>query len=242
MEQFRNDLHELLSKSNPGLGKSNQFLEKIISYINILEEENGKYNLTGFKTTEDIYNNLIAETIRPVVGMNVPCGTIMDIGSGNGVPGILLSILFPENRVILVDSNNKKCSFLKIVKEDLLLENVSVIYDRIENVVELYRDKIDMVFSRAFGVYYTIEYGLPVLKVGGCMYIYSKDTDITVQEDIKSHADAVGGMILNEKNYRELGLEYEGLLIKKVNKTDMKYPRKFPLVKKESDRLKGLQK
>lgn len=58
------------------------------------------------------------------------CKKIIDVGSGGGVPGIPLAILFPQKEFILIDSNRKKCSFLRLVKSELLMRNVVIICDK----------------------------------------------------------------------------------------------------------------
>ncbi len=98
--------------------------EQILKYIDFLFEENEKYNLVSRKMLKEEFFGLVEETI--LLSSYLKGKWIVDAGSGNGLLGISLSILFPEKQVYLVESKPKKANFLKIAAFKLGLRNIEV--------------------------------------------------------------------------------------------------------------------
>ena len=214
---------------------------KLAAYANMIHTDNQSYNLTGLKTAEDIASVLVVNSALPVKSLDVPRGTrYADIGTGSGIPGIVIAALFPHMEAVLIDANSKKTEFLKKVCAELGLSNVTVLYGRIE---ELGRDKalrgtFDWSFTRAFGpLYYSIEFALPLLKVGGTLYVYSNLRAERLSGDMKQHVKNLGGILLPAADHSSYGLVEEGILIKKTVQTSGGYPRRFPIVKRESAKV-----
>jgi 16S rRNA (guanine527-N7)-methyltransferase len=214
-------------------------IEKLSVYSEMIYSENKKYNLTGFKSVKDIDENLIVKSIFPVKDLSVPRGTSgVDVGTGSGIPGIVLSVFFQEVNFTLIDANKKKTDFLEMVKSRLKLENVTIFNERIEDVAGSaeYREKYDFCITRAFGpLYYSFEFGLPLLKKEAFLYIYShlKAEELSVQ--LKEHIVNLGGSLKESSEKRAfLGIKDEGLLVVKKESSPEKYPRRFPVVKRES--------
>ena len=136
----------IVSKNN----KINEFnltklqKSKIESYINLLIEWNKKFNLVGKSTLADPINSHVVDSIQISKLIKNKNSKIVDIGTGAGLPGIILSI-YGYNRVSLVDSNLKKINFIKHVSKKLSLNN-HIICSRIENLKNI---KFDYVVSRA---------------------------------------------------------------------------------------------
>ena len=99
-------------------------LEVVGRYIDLLFKENEKYNLVSRKMTEGEFFGLVEESV--LLGSFVKGYKIDDAGSGNGLLGVVLSVLFPEKRVFLVEPKQKKANFLNIVIKELGLRNVEV--------------------------------------------------------------------------------------------------------------------
>ena len=139
-------LFPIVSKNN----KINEFnltklqKSKIESYINLLIEWNKKFNLVGKSTLADPINSHVVDSIQISKLIKNKNSKIVDIGTGAGLPGIILSI-YGYNRVSLVDSNLKKINFIKHVSKKLSLNN-HIICSRIENLKNI---KFDYVVSRA---------------------------------------------------------------------------------------------
>jgi 16S rRNA (guanine527-N7)-methyltransferase len=118
-------LAQLKLKVNPAQ------LENIIKYVNLLLKWNKKYSLSAHTVPEQIIINHILDGLAAIPYFP-QTGVILDVGSGMGVPGVLLAIMLPEAQLIVLDSNNKKCAFLRQVKIELNLTNLQVVAKRIE--------------------------------------------------------------------------------------------------------------
>ena len=224
-----------------GFEISGETASKLAAYANMIHTDNQSYNLTGLKTVEDIAEVLIVNSALPVKRFDVPRGTrYADIGTGSGIPGIIIATLFPHMEAVLIDANSKKTEFLKKVCVQLGLDNVTVLYGRIE---ELGRDKklrgaFDWSFTRAFGpLYYSIEFAMPLLKTGGSLYVYSNLHTERLSADMNQHIKNLGGTLLPAADHSACGLVDEGILIKKTSQTSGGYPRRFPIVKREAAKV-----
>jgi 16S rRNA (guanine(527)-N(7))-methyltransferase RsmG len=91
-------------------------------------------NLSDYEILENIYDSIFgAEFLSKYFFQNMNNKKIVDVGSGGGLPGVPLAILFPELNFLLVDSNRKKCSFLRFVKSELNIENIEILNSNFDN-------------------------------------------------------------------------------------------------------------
>ncbi len=119
--------------------------EKLLdTYIFNLKKYNKQTNLVGSSTLEDPWNRHILDCLQILPKLNNYNCSILDMGTGAGLPGLLLSIMGCQN-VTLVDSNNKKIKFLEKTKEEMNLK-VKIVLDRLENEKN---EKYDIIISRA---------------------------------------------------------------------------------------------
>ena len=118
---------------------------KLLQYANLVMDYNKNVNITGTKTTEDFFNDHIADSL---LALNIfhDCDNIIDIGSGGGLPSIPLAIIYNNKKFTLCESKNKKCEFLRLAKKELELNNIEI---KCINVYEI-KEKYDTVTSRAF--------------------------------------------------------------------------------------------
>lgn len=118
---------------------------KLLQYANLVMDYNKNVNITGAKTTEDFFNDHIADSL---LALNIfhDCDNIIDIGSGGGLPSIPLAIIYNNKKFTLCESKNKKCEFLRLAKKELELNNIEI---KCINVYEI-KEKYDTVTSRAF--------------------------------------------------------------------------------------------
>lgn len=125
---------------------SNQ-CSKLMLYLNLLIKWNAVYNLTSVRNPVDMVKQHLLDSLAAVSSFN-QATNILDVGSGGGLPGIVLAIVYPNTKVALIDTVNKKTAFLKQVKAELDLNNITVYTGRVEhlNVNELF----DVITSRAF--------------------------------------------------------------------------------------------
>ncbi|SFV66445.1 rRNA small subunit 7-methylguanosine (m7G) methyltransferase GidB [hydrothermal vent metagenome] len=117
---------------------------KLENFASLLHEWNQIHNLTGAKTIEAIYINII-DSLYPLNFISMP-KTLLDVGTGAGFPGLVLAIALPEVKVVLAEPLKKRVSFLKYAKIDLALNNVSVEGKRVEKIL---CKPFDMITSRA---------------------------------------------------------------------------------------------
>ena len=104
--------------------------EKLLAYDALLYKWNKTYSLTALRGADKAVSHHLLDSLA--VLPHVPAGTLLDVGSGGGMPGIPLAIVLPELAVTLIDSNSKKTAFLRQAAIELRLSNVNVHCGRVE--------------------------------------------------------------------------------------------------------------
>ncbi len=127
-----------------GISLGNETITKLEHFASLLNEWNQIHNLTGAKTIDAIYTNII-DSLYPLTFIEIP-KTLLDVGTGAGFPGLVLAIGLPETKVVLAEPLKKRVSFLKYAAIDLALSNVSVEGKRVECVEH---EAFDLISSRA---------------------------------------------------------------------------------------------
>ena len=117
---------------------------KLEDFASLLHEWNQIHNLTGAKTIDAIYVNIV-DSLYPLTFIAKPT-TLLDVGTGAGFPGLVLAIALPKTEVVLAEPLKKRVSFLKYAAIDLELSNVKVEAKRVENVEH---EAFDLISSRA---------------------------------------------------------------------------------------------
>lgn len=120
--------------------------DKLIEYVCLLFKWNKAYNLTAIRNIDEMLHRHIVDSLSIV--KLIQGDKFIDVGTGGGLPGIVLSIMFPEKLFVLLDSNGKKTRFLFQVKAELSLANVDIKNLRVEQFSP--NEKFDGVISRAF--------------------------------------------------------------------------------------------
>jgi 16S rRNA (guanine527-N7)-methyltransferase len=125
---------------------SDQMIDQLMTYLNLVEKWNRVYNLTAIRERDEMIKLHFLDSLSILNHVHVK--NILDVGSGAGFPGIVLAITKPELKVTVMDSVNKKTTFMQQVKSELSLTNLEVVHARIEN----YQPTIlfEAVTSRAF--------------------------------------------------------------------------------------------
>lgn len=128
------------------LSLSEHQLEQLVKYVELLDKWNKAYNLTSIRDPQEMLIKHIMDSL--MVGQHIHGDNLIDVGTGPGLPGIPLAIMFPEKQFTLLDSLGKRITFLKQVVFQLKLENVTPVLARVE---EHQPEKAyDGVLSRAF--------------------------------------------------------------------------------------------
>jgi 16S rRNA (guanine527-N7)-methyltransferase len=120
--------------------------ERLMQYVALLEKWNKVYNLTAVREARHMVTHHLLDSLSVVPHLRA--NTILDLGSGAGLPGIPLALALPKSRVTLLDANQKKTVFLRQAKMELALENVEVACVRVEAWQPA--ERFEVVISRAF--------------------------------------------------------------------------------------------
>lgn len=230
-----NNFIEELKKINIEINEKQ--LEQLNRYYELIVEYNKVMNLTGITEKNQVYLKHFYDslTISKIIDLKNE-ESLCDIGTGAGFPGVVIKILFPNLKITLVDSLNKRIEFLKIVINELGLENIEAIHDRVEDFAKTNREKFDVVTSRAVApLNILLEYGIPLIKVNKYFISYKAN----ISREIIESENAL--KILNAKVEKidEFTLPHEESIrtlikIKKQKSTNKKFPRKYSEIKKKA--------
>ncbi len=141
-----NKEHFIVETKKLGINLTEEQLNKLDQFYNLLIEWNEKINLTRITTKEDVYLKHFYDslTIAKVIDLSTK-ETLCDVGTGAGFPGIVLKIVYPNLKITLVDALQKRVNYLNTIIKDLQLENIQTIHTRGEDL----HDKYDVVTARA---------------------------------------------------------------------------------------------
>ncbi len=220
-EEFKRELDKLK------VDYTDEMLEQLEIYKNFLQEYNKHTNLTRIDSDEDIYLKHFYDslTIVKVIDLN-RVKNLLDIGTGAGFPGMILKIFYPNLKVTLIDSNNKKIKFLTELKEKLKL-NVEIVYDRVENFTKNNLNKYDVVTSRAVANLRVLaELSIPLVSVNG-FFIPLKGN---ILEELKEATSTLDIMhVINTKHltfnlYNDMGIRniYVFKKMKETNRSSLR--------------------
>lgn len=224
--QFQKDANTL------GVFLTEKQIGQFLRYYELLVEWNEKINLTAITEYQDVMKKHFIDSISLVKAFDVSQNaSVIDVGTGAGFPGLALKIAFPNLQMTLLDSLNKRVSFLDVVIKELGLIEIETVHGRAEDLAKekKFRESFDLCVSRAVANLSTLsEYCLPFVKVGGQFISYKSEK---IAEELKQADKAIG--ILGGRVERQVEFHlpesdiYRNLfVIKKVKETAMKYPRK----------------
>lgn len=201
--------------------------QQFYDYYKLLIDWNNKFNLTAITEKTDVIKKHFLDSCC-AVNLLKQNAYILDIGAGAGFPSLPLKILRPDLNIVLIDSVNKKVTFLQEAIKVLKFDNAIAVHTRAEDFAQKkeYRENFDYVVSRAVSKLNTLsEYALPFLKQNGLLVAYkSVDTENEIEES-KNALNILGGKIKSiedvsyEDNVRKI------ILVLKTFKTPTKYPR-----------------
>lgn len=221
-----------------GIEITDKIAENLNKYGNLLLEWNEKINLTAITEPEDVLYKHFYDCILFFKNVDVPQNAkIIDVGTGAGFPGLVLKIVRDDLEVTLLDSLNKRITFLNDVIEKLELKKITAVHSRAEDGGKnpLYREKYDIACARAVAAMpVLLEYCTPFVKVGG-NFVSMKGP---------SASDEVA---LCKNAMKQLGVEKPTIIcetltgeeqrtfvsFKKISQTPTKYPRNSGKIAKQ---------
>lgn len=235
LEIFEKDLKQL------HLELSKKQILQFISYYELLIDWNSRMNLTAITEFEDVLKKHFIDSlslISAVSDLAQKQYDLIDVGTGAGFPGIPLKIAFPNLKITLLDSLNKRIQFLNEVICKLELQDIEAVHGRAEDFAkpDQFRERYDLCVSRAVANLATLsEYCIPFVKPGGFFISYKSEKVNVELEEAKKAISVLGGSF--QKNIEFLlphsDITRNFIVIQKKNKTPFKYPRKAGLPSKE---------
>lgn len=210
-------------------------LKQLDEYYKMMIEYNEKINITRITEEKDVYLKHFYDSLTLIKAYDLTKDiTLCDIGTGAGFPGIVLKICFPQLKVTLVESMQKKVRFLYQVKEKLNLKDLFICKERAEIFAGNNREKYDLVTSRAMArLNILTEMCIPLVKING----YFIPMKASIEEELEEAKNSITIMNSELENVVNFTLPIENsvrnlVVIKKIGYNDKRYPRKFDEIKK----------
>jgi 16S rRNA (guanine(527)-N(7))-methyltransferase GidB len=202
--------------------KDEQIKQRFEKYYELLIQWNEKFNLTAITEKTAVEIKHFADSLA---ASEIIKGKVIDIGAGAGFPSIPLKIVNPSLYITMIDSSNKRVTFLKEVIEQLGLEKAEAMHSRAEDLKE--RECFDFAVARAVAPLSTLaEYLIPFVKKGGKMIAYKSDN---IEEEMKEAKTAIKILGGTKTEVIKIPLDSETVrslvIVTKGRPTPKKYPR-----------------
>ncbi len=230
----------------PGL--STEQCRKFELFARCLQEHNRRYNLTAITETSAIYSRHFADSLAALPAVDkcsrttsdrVPAGSLADIGSGSGLPGLALAIARPGWMITSMEATNKKVRFQREVVAQLDVPNAVIVQGRAEDLAheDRYRETFDRVTARAVAALrILVELGAGLLKPGGRLIAWKTDE---VYEELRQAAGTLEILRMRLESVVPYSLPGDGdrksslnlVILKKCAPVDARFPRSFARIK-----------
>ncbi len=206
---------------------------KLLRYHALLMDWNTRMDLTAVTDEAEMMDKHYVDSLSAlaVPGLLPASGSLIDVGTGAGFPGLPLALACPDLRVTLMDAQQKRLNFLQAVVDDLQIRNVTLVHARAEDGAQFpgHREKYDVAVARAVASLTVLsEYLLPYVRVGGMALCWKGPA---LSEELPQGRRAA--FLLGGKVEEPIGVAFPGrdwqhslLPIRKTAKTARQYPRK----------------
>ena len=213
-------------------------LSQLEDYMFFTLQENEKFNLTAHKDIDSFIIKNILDSLLLVkfIDFDISNKTVIDIGSGAGLPGIPLAIYYTNTKFYLLEPIKKRANFLEQVKQKLNLENVTVINGRAEEIFKEKDLRFDFATARAVAnLSILLELTIPLLKVGGIFMCYKGSN---YENELTSSFSALNKLFSSTLLVDNCVLPFSKelrsfIFFKKDKETPNTYPRSYSLIKKK---------
>lgn len=220
-----------------GIEPAPDLVAALSAHLRMVVEWNERINLTAITEEREMVLKHVLDSVSALELVTLEAGvSVLDVGTGAGFPGVVLKCVRPDVRMVLLESLNKRCTFLQAVGQDVISprqgsEGFEVVWGRAEDIGRdsKYREQFDLVVARAVAELRILaEYCLPFCKVGGHFLAMKGPSAINEISAAERALATLGGTIAES---REIHLPEEAgtrtlILIKKVKGTPKGYPRK----------------
>ena len=218
-----------------GINLTNDQIDKLARFYQLLVTWNEKINLTTIIKEEEVYLKHFYDslTLIKVVDLRQPL-TVLDVGTGAGFPGIVLKIVFPNLKITLLDSLTKRINYLNEIIKELDLQDIETVCSRCEEYTKINREKYDLVVARAVSHLKILsEMIIPTVKVNG----YFIAMKANLNDELEKTIPMLKKLNSELKEIKEFNLPIENskrtlVVMKKNAKTALLYPRKYSEIKK----------
>lgn len=219
-----------------GMELADETVAQLGRFLDLLLETNKQFNLTAIRDPDEAWmrHGMDSLSILPFIG---EAKSLIDVGSGGGLPGIPLAIARPDLAVACLDATGKKTRFIETAVRDLALSNVTAIHDRAETIGQdpQHRARYDLAVARAIGpMNVLLELLIPLVKVDGRILAMKGRR---VEEELRNCGDALMKLGAGEVELYEAlpGLEDEAVavIVTKASPTPNAYPRRPGIPKQE---------
>lgn len=220
-----------------GISLNETQIKQFLDYYELLVETNKVMNLTAITEFDEVIEKHFLDSLSlcRIYDLNREI-RVLDLGTGAGFPGVPLKIAFPQIRLVLADSLNKRIKFLENVVGELSLQNVSCVHGRAEEMGrnKEYREQFDLCVSRAVANLSSLsEYCIPFVKEGGAFISYKSGEIEEEANAAKKAIPVLGGELREIYKFDLYEQKRSFVIIDKKKKTPKAYPRKAGTPTKE---------
>jgi len=212
---------------------------KFIKYSEMLIDWNSRINLTAITDMDGIVKKHFIDSLKIFEFSKLKnARKVIDVGTGAGFPGIPMKIVNDQFEMTLLDSLNKRIEYLKEVCKELELRNINFVHARAEDGAKMpeHREKYDIAVSRAVANMAVLsELCLPFVRQGGYFIALKGPGVETELNESKKAITEMGGKLLEVINVtiKDTDLNHNIVVVEKIGKTPLKYPRQAGLVSKK---------
>lgn len=212
--------------------------EKFMLYMKLIKEWNEKINLTAIVDDDGIVKKHFLDSLSLIsTGLIGEKMSLIDVGTGAGFPGIPLKIVFPDMKVTLLDSLQKRVNFLNEVINELGLKKIEAVHERCEEAghKNKYREKYDIATARAVAAMPVLcEYCIPFVKPHGHFIAMKGPSAYDEVNTAKNAIGTLGGKLegIKEIKIMDEDLSHNVIIVDKIKNTDKRFPRKAGKVEK----------
>lgn len=219
-----------------GAGLDKDMIRALFEYKRLLLQWNEKMNLTAITDDKEIISKHFVDSLS-IVPYLKEIGSLIDVGTGAGFPGMPLKIVIPDLDVVLLDSLEKRVGFLDAVISTLGLDGIKAVHMRAEDagMSPDFRERFDAATARAVAAMpVLLEYCLPFVRTGGIFIAMKGNSEQEISMSGKA-LEVLGGKIEEVKEFTlpDTDIKRSVIIIRKLRQTPTKYPRKAGKPSKE---------